>query len=952
MKVFELAKELNIGAVDLVDRLRASGINVRNHMVSLSEDELVAAKKVFAPASSKQVVKKVIKKKVATKEVSAVADAQMASSEAAKPSKSAVKKVVAVKRKIKSDEEDDNEDMAVDETSTLHTAAQEAVDETPNTTYEPVTAAPEAQDQETELEHQDNVKVETVQQAPVVEPVVTKVEETSAPAAKKNTIIRRELFKDDLPRGLSIVSRPKVEVKPAALQLPEDDLNDQSSAKNKASVSGVFKEKMHVFTPVFIPEAKKEDDSKKKKVADVRLRPFTQPPLGSETTDAAGGDDKFKSKKKFGDLAAMVSKTSEKKDITQLRADEELKFAHEVVGQAIYTSPKKKKIWHGETKKTLLTEVKDAKRVIYVHDGCTAEDLALKLSVKFEALANKALSLNLLLDESDYLGLTLIGELAGLFQYRVENKAFDEEKILKTAENVIVDKNADIRPPIITIMGHVDHGKTSLLDYIRSAKVASAEAGGITQHIGAYTVSVGDKVLTFLDTPGHAAFASMRQRGANVTDIVILVVAADDGVMPQTVESIKFIQNAKVPMIVAVNKIDKPDSKPEKVKQELLQYGITAEEWGGDTQFVHVSALKGTGVDELLESIAIQAEVLELRATATGSAECTVIEAKLEVGRGPVCTAIVNRGVLRKGDAIVVGESYGRARSLMDHLGKQLDSAGPSIPVQILGLDSVPSPGDKLAVVDSEREAKKLVDHRINERKAMELAEKKKLSLEDFFASNNPAEGGKKILNLIVRADVIGSYEAIKNAVESLGNDEVGVHVIAGGAGAITDNDVLLASSVKGYVVGFNMRPVTSARRLSEEKGVDVKTYTIIYELIDEIRLALEGMLAPTRIEKFIGRAQVKEVFMIPKIGAIAGSSVIDGKIERGCNIRLLREGKIVHDGKLSSLKRFKDDVKEVKNGMECGIALDQFDDVKVNDLFEAYILEEKKRTLSHELTL
>lgn len=448
----------------------------------------------------------------------------------------------------------------------------------------------------------------------------------------------------------------------------------------------------------------------------------------------------------------------------------------------------------------------------------------------------------------------------------------------------------------------------------------------------------------------------MRQRGADVTDVVVLVVAADDGVMPQTIESIKFCKNANKTVIVAVNKIDKPAANPDKVKQGLMDHGLIAEEWGGDTQFVNVSAHTGEGVDNLLEAIQIQAEVMELRENPKGTAEGIVIESKVELGRGPVATIIVQKGTLNKGDSIVVGETSGRARTLMDFTGKMLNSAGPSTPVQILGLDEVPSPGDTLNVVKNEREAKKIVENRINDRKQLANAEAapKKLSLEDFFsqASANTQVGEKKILNLIIRSDVQGSYEAIRTAVEQLGNSEVGVNVIAGGVGAITDSDVMMAASAQGFIFGFNMRPVTSARKLAEDKGVDVKTYSIIYQLIDDVTLALEGMLTPEKVEKYIGRAQVRDTFNIPKVGVIAGTAVVDGKIERGCNIRLLRDGKIIYDGKLTTLKRFKDEVKEVKNGYECGMSLENFNDIKNDDVIEAYIMEEKKRSLGSELTL
>jgi translation initiation factor IF-2 len=445
----------------------------------------------------------------------------------------------------------------------------------------------------------------------------------------------------------------------------------------------------------------------------------------------------------------------------------------------------------------------------------------------------------------------------------------------------------------------------------------------------------------------------MRQRGADVTDIVVLVVAADDGVMPQTKESIRYAKKAGSPIIVAVNKMDKEGATPDRVKQELTEFELVSEDWGGDTMFVPISALKGDGIDDLLEAIKLQAEMMDLREDDKGAAEGMIIESKIETGRGAVATVLVQKGTLKKGDAVVCGENYGRARSLMDTTGKTIQSAGPSIPVQILGFNTVPSPGDTLNVIKNEREAKKVVDNRIAERQKLENAKKPIVaSLEDFFAATPIGDQKeKKILNLIVRSDVQGSYEAIRDAVETIGNDEVGVEVLTGGVGAITDNDVQMANNANGYLIGFNMRPVTSARKMAENLGVEVRTYSIIYELINDVTMAVEGMLEPEKIEKYIGRAEVRDTFTIPKIGTVAGSAVIDGKIERGCNIRLLREGKIMYDGKLSTLKRFKDEVKEVSNGYECGMALEGYDDIKTNDLIEAYLLEEKKRKLESDQT-
>jgi translation initiation factor IF-2 len=888
-KVYELATEIGVGAIDLVEKLKAMGFNVRNHMASLTDDEVVKAKAAYETTQkSTTSVKKAVVRKVIKKE--------------APPEEAAPVKVEAT--------------PVVEETPT-------ATDQAP----QEVIAA------------------------------------SSAPAEKQ--------YIDDKPKGLTIVKRKTKAQKEeedkkaqdareeaaaqaaAQANMPKDDgpapASSYNTSRNAPGKKEYFEEKRHSFTPIFTPEAKKPE-TPEKKAQDARLLP--RRPID----ETEGMSDEEKDKKRMGDLAAAMGKKAGtgKKDLTVIRADEELKFASQLVGKTIYIPAKKKKLYSGPTQRTVITEVKDSKRVVIINGAATAEDLAHKLSQKFDAFANKMLEINLLVRPDDYIGVKLANVIAALYNYRVEDKAFNEEAVLNKIEGE--DKSAfPTRSPIITIMGHVDHGKTSLLDYIRKAKVASGEAGGITQHIGAYTVETAKGNLTFLDTPGHAAFGAMRQRGANVTDIVVLVVAADDGVMPQTIESIKYCKNAEVPIIVAVNKIDKPGATPDKVKQGLVEYGLLSEDWGGETQFVHLSALTGDGVDNLLEAIGLQAEIMDLREDPKGPAEGIVIESKIEVGRGPVATIIIQKGTLNKGDAIVVGETAGRARSLMDFSGKILNSAGPSTPVQILGLEQVPSPGDIVNVVKNEREATKIVENRINDRKEMASAtvEVKKVSLEDFFATaQNNSEAEKKVLKLIVRSDVQGSFEAIRSAVQQLGNSEVSVEVIGGGVGAITDNDVNIAASTKAIVMGFNMRPVTTARRISEEKGVEIKTYSIIYELINDVTLALEGMLAPERIEKYIGRAQVKETFSIPKIGTIAGTSVIDGKIERGCNIRLLRDGKIIYDGRLTTLKRFKDEVKEVKNGFECGMSLENFNDIKQEDLIEAYIMEEKKRTLVSDITL
>ncbi|MDA9793212.1 translation initiation factor IF-2 [Bacteriovoracaceae bacterium] len=871
-KVFELANEFGIGAIDLVGKLNAIGLTVKNHMVLLSEDDIAKAmSELGLGADEKKVTKKKVTKKKVTKKTS---------------SKEKVIKKKVIKKVAK--------------------PAAAVTAETEEAPAELVVTEP---------------KVDASENLEAAEVVVE----------KKTKVIKRTA--DDIKKKA------------------EEAVEAKAIAAKALDENPVFKEKMHSFTPIFTPpeEKKTEKTTATTTTSSNTASSSEARPVGRSVPGEVPADDK---KKRLGGLAALVTKKAaagKTKDLTMIRAQEEMKFASGVLGRTIYTPAKRKRIYSGPSRSTILTEVKDAKRNILLHKGGTAEEISNKLSQKFSDVADKCLELNLLIKEEDYIGIKLAEKIAALYSYRVEDKAFKEEQTF-TADKPKDD--SPLRNPIITIMGHVDHGKTTLLDYIRNEKVADGEAGGITQHIGAYSVEKDGATLTFLDTPGHAAFGSMRQRGADITDIVVLVVAADDGVMPQTKESIKYARNATSPIIVAVNKMDKEGASSEKIKQDLMQYEIISDEWGGDTQIVEISALKGDGVDDLLEAIKIQAEMMELRAPAKGGAEGVVIESKIETGRGPVATVLIERGTLKKGDSIVVGETYGRARSLMDYRSKEHKGVGPSTPIQILGLNGVASPGDTLNVVKNEREAKKVVENRITERKALAEAGKKQVRNIDDFFSDVIESAEKKVLNLIVRSDVQGSYEAICNSLEALGNDEVSVSVIGGGVGAITDSDVNLADSADGYILGFNMRPVTSARKLSEQLGVEVKNYSIIYKLIDEITAALEGMLDPEFIEIYIGRAEVKDTFTIPKIGTIAGSSVIDGKIAKGCNIRLLREGKIIFDGKLSSLKRFKDDVKEVKNGYECGVGLEGFDDVKVEDIFEAYMMEEKKRKLEPSSTV
>ena len=526
-----------------------------------------------------------------------------------------------------------------------------------------------------------------------------------------------------------------------------------------------------------------------------------------------------------------------------------------------------------------------------------------------------------------------------------------ELKVAKTFEEVLTDSASaetdaedqlETRPPVVTIMGHVDHGKTSLLDAIRNSSVTEGEAGGITQHIGAYTVCCNSRQITFIDTPGHEAFTSMRARGAQVTDIVILVVAADDGIMPQTIEAINHAKAAGVPIIVAINKMDKPDANPDRVKQQLTEYELVSEEWGGQTIIVPVSAKKQQGLDTLLEMILLQADVLELKANPNRLAKGTIIEAKLDKGRGPLATVLVQNGTLRRGDTIVAGTAYGKVRAMTDDKGNNVNEAGPSTPVEVLGFSEVPDAGDILNVAEVDKLSRQVVAERRDRIKAAQLKSKSKVSLDDLFTQMAADE--LKDLNIIVKADVQGSVEAVKQALEKLSNEEVRVRCIHGGVGAITGTDIMFASASNAIVIGFNVRPDTSARTMAEKENVDVRLYRVIYNAIDDVKAAMRGMFKPVFKEVELGRATVRETFKVTGVGTIAGAYVNDGKIARSAQVRVVRDSVVIHEGKISSLKRFKDDAKEVLTSFECGIGIDGFNDLQEGDVIEAFVMEEVKR--------
>ncbi len=583
-------------------------------------------------------------------------------------------------------------------------------------------------------------------------------------------------------------------------------------------------------------------------------------------------------------------------------------------------------------------------RDVHIGETITVAELAGQMSVKgvevvkFMFKLGSPVTINQVLDQDT---AVLIAEELGHRVSRVSDNVLEEQ----FAESIKIDDGQTFhRAPVVTVMGHVDHGKTSLLDYIRRAKVATGEAGGITQHIGAYHVKTDGGMITFLDTPGHAAFTAMRARGAKATDIVILVVAADDGVMPQTIEGIQHAKAAGVPLIIAVNKIDKPDADPDRIKNDLAVHGVTPEEWGGDTQFVHVSAKVGTGIDTLLESVLLQAEVLELSATPSASGRGVVIESRLDKGRGPVASVLVQNGTLRQGDMVLVGVNFGRVRAMMDENGQPIKEAGPSIPVEILGLDGTPEAGDEVTVVVDERKAREVALFRQGKFREVKLARAHAGKLENIF--ENMGQEEKKTLNIVIKTDVRGTLEALRGSLSDLGNDEVQVCVVAGGVGGINESDANLALASHAVIFGFNVRADAGARKIVEQEGLDMRYYNIIYDIIEDVKKALSGMLGSDVRENILGIAEVREVFRSPKLGAVAGCMVTEGHVHRNRPIRVLRDDVVIFEGELESLRRFKDDVSEVRAGMECGIGVKSYNDVKPGDKIEVFEKVQVARTL------
>ncbi len=902
IRVYELARDLNTTNKALLDKIKDMDIDVKSHMSSLDDDTVTLIKSNILGKKEKKVV-----------------------------DEKRVKPTVIRRRK----------------------KVSPPAPETETPPIEPEVV------EEAEVEPEEDAEVEESVDTPKTEPEI-KVEKKSAPKKKPKKKAKAK-------ESAKIIAIPKAKIEKE--DTPEEPAEVAVEEPIEVPVEELVEEPKEEKPEK--PPKKKGKKQKKQAAAKIIKLPTTPPeeiPATVKTRKKTKGkavkeDIKAAPEKDFETTKTpeKVTKKQRKKKQQQAEQEQDTKFFKKKIsfrkkavieGKALYDNTGRKRTRKARKsakaklsvgQKTQITTPKAIKRRVKIDDTIVLSDLSKRMGIKASEMIQKLMTLGVMATVNQTIDFDTAVLVASEFEYELERASFEEDLIIETKEEEDPDKLSE-RPPVVTIMGHVDHGKTSLLDVIRKSSVTDLEAGGITQHIGAYNVDTDKGQIVFLDTPGHEAFTAMRSRGAQVTDIVILVVAADDGVMPQTIEAINHSKAAEVPIIVAINKIDKPDADPDRVKRELSEHGIVSEDWGGDVIFVNVSAKQNTGIDDLLDMILLQAEVLEFKANPEKLARGHVIEAKLDSGRGPVATVLIQEGTLRAGESVVCGIHYGKVRAMLNDKGKPVDMAGPSIPVEVLGLSGVPTAGDELITIDDEKNAKQVSAHRMQKQRAKELAKSSRLSLELLFEKME--EGELKELNLIIKADVQGSIEALKDSLVKLSTNEVKINIIHSATGTITESDVFLATGSNAIILGFNVRPGAKVHELAAEENVDMRFYDIIYNAIKDIKDAMVGMMDSTFEEKILGRAEIRKIFVIPKKGSIAGSYVTDGKIERGQLVRLLRDGIIVYDGKIGSLRRVKDDVKEVQSGYECGIGIENFNDIKMDDIIECYYLEEIKPTM------
>ncbi len=901
LKVYELAKELGMDSITLLDKLKELSIAVKSHMSDLSPADVETVRNHFTKP-----------KAPAAKGVKTAKTAKTTAT--AKP--------------------------ATMKTATTKTAAAKTTRTTKKKGTEAETPPPVARKAGATVirRRAKGGEAEITKDVETVTDAATSAAAATTPAVEQGTEFTPEASAPE-PVGETRTEPTAAQLTGSGLKMPSllGARKEGLTAKNTGSILTIIKQeprKAPLVTPRVQPRVTPAGPAGARGDTGIIN-------LGKEAI-ARMAEEELNFKKKGPGARGERERSPTDVKVSDYRAKKELVFL-----------PKKKKVpINREVKATQITTPAAHKRVIRIENAVSVSELAQRMGIKTGQIIKKLVGMGVMATVNQILDLDTATLLATEFGFEIENVAFKEESVIKITE----DKPEEMRPraPIVTVMGHVDHGKTSLLDAIRSANVAAGEAGGITQHIGAYTVAVpipngkaGEtKQITFIDTPGHEAFTMMRARGANATDIVVLVVAADDGVMPQTREAIDHARAASVPIIVAVNKIDKPSANPDRVLKDLASLDLLAEEWGGQTILARVSATQGTGIKELLESILLQAEVLDLKANPNRPAEGIVLEAKLDRNRGPAVNILVKKGKMKVGDFVVVGSYCGRVRALTSHKGELLKEIGPSHAAELLGLNEVPTAGDAFNVLSNEAEARELAEFRAQKNKATTGTVKtSKMSLEELFSKVQAGE--MKELPIILKTDVYGSAEAIKDSLTKLATEKVKVKVIHASTGGVTESDIMLATASSAIVIGFNVRPETKALQLAESEKIEVKSYSIIYELLDDVKKAMGGLLDKKAVEKYLGRSEVRETFNVPKLGTIAGCAVVDGKITRGCQVRLLRDSRVIYTGKLASLRRFKDDAKEVAQGYECGMGIENFNDIKQGDVIEAFMIEMIEQALT-----
>ncbi len=868
LRVYELAKELDMPNKDLVEKIDSLGIQIKGHMSSLDEEEVQLVRDTVTGRSQQLIVEKRVRRGV-----------------------------IRRRRKV---------------------VKTEPPPEPVEAEIKPEAVPPVEIPAETQLEGTAPTE------APLEEELPTVVDEELTPEAEAEAKVAEEAKPEKK-------VKKKVEEKERKIKKPRRRVKKEAAAK-------IIKLPERVAEVV--PEEEVKPEEKTEPLAVEPVPPVVAPEPEAEKKPA-------KAKKKKGRRARIEEEEERlaRKKLPSRRKEvvsgEDLYERRTIPGRAMKGRRVARAVAK-DLKKTEITVPKAVKRRLRLDEAITVGNLAKRMGIKATEVIRKLMELGLMATLNQAIDFDTAALVAAEFSYETEKTSFEETEIIQATP----DREEDLkpRPPVVTIMGHVDHGKTSLLDAIRETKVTEREAGGITQHIGAYNVSLDAGQVVFLDTPGHEAFTAMRARGARVTDLVVLVVAADDGVMQQTVEAINHAQAADVPIVVAINKIDKENANPDKVKRELAERGLSPEEWGGETTMVEVSAKKKVGLDELLELILLQAELMELKANPNKKSRGRVIEARLDTGKGPLATVLVQEGTLRAGDPFVCGTFHGRVRAMLDDLGRKVEQAEPSMPVEVHGISGVPQAGDEFVVVEDERQARQVAAHRQLKLREAELSRATKVTLDNLFARIK--EGETKELRMVLKADVQGSLGAIIDSLNNLSTEEIKVNVIHSAAGAVTETDIMLASASDAIVIGFSVRAPQKVQELAEAEKVDLRFYDVIYQLVGDVKDAMEGMLEPIYKEHFMGRAEVLKTFTVSRLGTVAGSMINEGRVVMGAKIRVLRDNVVINDSKIASLRRYKDEVKEVKAGQDCGIMIEKFNDIKIGDILETYTVEEIRPVL------